>query len=715
MIVPFLAFALVAPGAPGTPAVPSLLAPQKSPNVLFDDQGDRGLFAVGHDYKMIFGRAGVLFVPKLGMRAPYDMPLEFPATDGAKARRENDRVSIDHGAYREEYDLAPDGVEQRFVLPSRLATPVFRVPMRTELEFHGRDADGLRFEASGIAKVSYGDATLVDARGRRCTTLPRFEDDAIEFDIPEEFFAGCTYPLTIDPLIKTFSIDGGSDDVENPDVAYSSSANVYLVVYEEVFAIFDRDIKSRRFDADGNLLEETILDASTDTTFDPHVAHSAGEFLIVWRNVTPIFSFNRIKGRSRHAATTSMGATFDISGGLSQEELFPDVGGSEGSTPRFCATWQGKSTALDSVFALQCTASGVVGGLHTFSGGRHHPQITQSAGAAGRWAIVFEDQALSGDNDVEIVTIDLASGVESAGPLAVAASSLDESAPDVAGDGTDFFAVLRRDNGAGTGDVVGQHFQFSSGLKKIGSLVDVSALASPPHAASDQSSPAITYDGCRYTVGYVEGNTAASPGDVFASSFLASSTSSALTFSQSRVDLGNTTGDDDMLSLASRGSSDGSFEVLAAWTRTTPGVTPDIVGAIYQSLGPGGVTTVQTGCGTPEPTLFTGASVPALGGEFSLLALDFTSALMVVGLPTNLNLCPGQGGCKLGATPIAIVPIPSGAILPFTIPCEPALLGVSVAMEGVDLVPPNAPGASCGPPKFTQRFRTSDTVILRFQ
>ena len=71
-----------------------------------------------------------------------------------------------------------------------------------------------------------------------------------------------------------------------PDVAYNSSYDEYLVVFEYAFSSTDHDIHARRVSADGTLVGTTDLSTAFSTAWqsNPSVAYSAAanEYLVVY-------------------------------------------------------------------------------------------------------------------------------------------------------------------------------------------------------------------------------------------------------------------------------------------------------------------------------------------------------------------------------------------------------------------------------------------------
>jgi len=69
----------------------------------------------------------------------------------------------------------------------------------------------------------------------------------------------------------------------NPQLAYNSSANEYLAVWEYEYAADDHDIVARRVASDGSLLGSVIeIGTSLNHEINPQVAYAPATYLVVW-------------------------------------------------------------------------------------------------------------------------------------------------------------------------------------------------------------------------------------------------------------------------------------------------------------------------------------------------------------------------------------------------------------------------------------------------
>src|SRR5690606_14876627 len=140
--------------------------------VLYGRVENGELWALADTYKAGFTPNGFTYVPFLGSSAPCNYPVHFVLravrvgsvdlafAPEARVRRTGDRVILERGAVREIYDLAPQQVEQTFVVDAGLAGDVeIELAVVSDLT---EDAErvGLMF-CNHLGGVEYGTAFLV--------------------------------------------------------------------------------------------------------------------------------------------------------------------------------------------------------------------------------------------------------------------------------------------------------------------------------------------------------------------------------------------------------------------------------------------------------------------------------------------------------------------------------------------------------------------------
>jgi hypothetical protein len=343
--------------------------------VQFDEPGDGALWARGRTYKASFAPAGATYIPFLGSRAPRNCRVRF-ALEGARlgqldllpARavvpaREGNTVRYDRGALVEEYELGLDTVEQRFVfgrLPAR-GDLVVRLGVATELSLT-RAEDGLRF-GNEAGRVLYGRATALDEAGSRVEVACGLEAGVLELRVPAGFLAGARGAVTIDPIISVFTTE--TWQYRPSDVAFDVSSNQYLIVTEFHFSETDHDVYASLCEADGTLVPNSLrpIDLSEDFWGDAKVANNnlANQFLVV--AVRLVDGVSKIWGRTRQAGSAEMGSRFQISVGLSVDDVTPDVGGDPSLSPPtyYCVTWGRQAGSSSDIWARLVGPDGTLG------------------------------------------------------------------------------------------------------------------------------------------------------------------------------------------------------------------------------------------------------------------------------------------------------------------------------------------------------------------
>ncbi len=728
MILPLLLLSAFASTVDPTPPIPFALGGLHS--VLHDRGEDGTRYAIGDTYKMSFDASGASYLPRFGARAEMDLPLHF-AFDGAprSITRNGDRVVLERDSFTEIYDLGLDSVEQSFRIYARPQDGdlTFRIPLATELGAIESKSGGLRFGREDLGEVHYGDATILDAKNRRVLASSRRVDGAIEIVVPDAFLDRAAFPIVIDPVIQTFAIDTGTDDMRNPDVAYSPSNNVFVVVYERVQSATDTDLLQQRFDLPGNLIEQIAFAASTANERDPAIAYASGNFLTAWRNTTTgLFGVTRIKARSRASASTTLGATFDVSSLADNSESEPDVGAtSQGTAFPFLVTFTHVNTSITGIDQSAVVAQPADSASISATRSEHfsnsfdyfaHARVTQQIRFGGRWLVAYEseDNPLIGPPELDLLgfLIDPATGALDGVTFAICdLPNDDDNSPDVGGDGVDLLVAWNSRSPGQDSDLLGQRYRYDGSLTPLGGIFSLSDLDHDGPDALDQQEPEVGFDGSRFVVTYRESAVGSTNTDIAASTYFVSGSGpfNGVQFAlEKRVAIAKTSKVELEPAITSCGFDQAGLHFIA-WTQEVTATNRDVNGALFSSLGAGAdAVTVQTGCGSPEPGLIT-SNQAVIGGSYQFATSNTTNPLLFIGLPTNLPLCASQAGCALGVSPLSIVPAPP--FVATTIPADPALLGVTFALQVIDLLPANAVGSLCGPPKYTQKFRVSDTRV----
>jgi len=338
---------------PETPA----FATARDPRTHFqiETHGDGQVWVFGGTYKANFGREGATYVPSFGSTAPRNFPVTFRMDavtvggDSQNLRRDaapaltGQTVEYRRGPCTERYDVTLGQVEQSFVFDTLPAAGDLVVELAVDSElFPTEAANGLAFVGEH-GRVDYSRAVAIDAKGRRQGLATTFVGGEVHIVVPEAFLATAAMPLVIDPVITTWTPNGGATDDFQADIAYDASNNRFLVVYERAFSGTDHDVWGELFDpSTGTPIAGSgaYVDFTTSYWETPRCANNrlASQFLVVaTRRGAP----NEIWGRTREAEDTTQGAQFQVSSN-SGAKLNPDVGGDPelvGPT-YYCVVWE---------------------------------------------------------------------------------------------------------------------------------------------------------------------------------------------------------------------------------------------------------------------------------------------------------------------------------------------------------------------------------------
>ena len=512
--------------------------------------------------------------------------LEFDSA--AVPIQEGQRITYDRGSLAEVYDLLPNGIEQSFVFSSLPAGGDVAIRIAVETSLCGRETGaGLSFESNGENSVRYGDTRIVDAAGRRLVQKSRLDGSDIVLRVPRAFLASASFPLVVDPLISILSVDAGVDICSHPDVAFDASTSHWLVAYEQA-AGNEGDIISRRYDINGVLLEEVAVDISGDDTVTPSVANNStsNQFLIVWTKLPGFLGLTqKIRGRTRAAASTSQGAIFNVTT-TSANEKFPRVGGSPNAgDSKYLVVWQSSFyTDGGDIHARTVSTSAALGpvlDIQTDTGFSFDPAVTKSCGPGGIWGIAYSNSPLLGGE----IPVKLAF-VSKNGSLIATELDADLSGnhrvgfqAEIAGDGR-VFAAIWSEPLVSNSVMIGSFFAFQSGLLSgLAGTRNLTAFEPGANATLNHASGGIETDGLRFTYCYFEQRANSSDNDVFAATI----DPITAAFSEGHVSLGASLFQDSLLALASTFGSGAALpsRCFAAWTRQPSGADFDVTGALY--------------------------------------------------------------------------------------------------------------------------------------
>ncbi|MEZ5965510.1 MAG: hypothetical protein R3F56_16875 [Planctomycetota bacterium] len=727
------------------------------PNLVFWDTPTAGeIWAAAAPYKVRFASGTATYVPFLGSDAPRSYPLDLRlarVTVGGQPvalapaptpERHGQRVVFDHGSVQVWYDVTSEGIEQSFAfhdLP-RSGEIVIGIVAATDLE-PGPADEHVRF-ANARGGVTYGKATAVDARGRRLTVERSVHHGQIEIRVPDEFVRTAALPLVVDPFVGTYAVvTGNSRTLREPDIAAGYSGPIIegaLVTCELVFSATDSDVYSYELDENGAVIAGSVatIDITTNSWQAPRVASTltpdvfATRYLVVAQWSANGASPYSIRGRTRLGGSTTMGNPFVISSpGVpnSGDKIRPDVSGMRVTGPDtlFTVVWERVYTTTDhDVHARQVSADvdpvlRGTGEILVDNAGTYEetPRISRDVGRLeplARAMVVYRRRTTSGtDIRGRLVRPD---GAMEAG-FSVATGDALQSHPCVTqqtkpdGFGNILYLVAWRQgyitDGGDTGDI------------KVALCRHPGATVSPvrllhqieggTHGSWDQGQPCVASDGCRFVVCYTEDFQNTGDLDVRATTLHVFGTA------PTAYDFGVTEG---RVQVAYRGTAEDQGAVCArsywlssprtenrycfAWADANGTAANEVRARLYDGFATGGgITHMPTACG--DPTYFgvdPYRSTFSIGGTISLTGNGRSVPLIGTPISPPIPIC-SPSSCRLGVNIVGQLPPPL-LVTDVAIPCDPNLIGQSIALQAV----------LAGGPCFNA-ISVSDTAVITFR
>ncbi len=213
---------------------------------------------------------------------------------GAASRAELDaegRLQVQRAGAIEQLTTTPEGLEHAYRFETR---PAGDGDLEVRLRVHGArsvgTADGAhRFRANASsAELTYGEATWVDARGKRTPMQVRADSSAdLLLVVDAATVASSAWPAVIDPIVSVrfglnTMVPGQTDwRADDADVAFDGTN--YLVIWVD-----NRDIGSPLFGVDGARVspDGTVLDTAgfrildTSTASRPSVSFDGTNFVV---------------------------------------------------------------------------------------------------------------------------------------------------------------------------------------------------------------------------------------------------------------------------------------------------------------------------------------------------------------------------------------------------------------------------------------------------
>jgi hypothetical protein len=590
--------------------------PKASPRVphdqlYFSDQEDGSPQVHGRTFKAEFTPGGATYIPFCGSAAPQNHPLTFRIdsiragnepvgfSDSVVATRDGQTVSYARGSVTESYALGVDSVEQKFVFSSLPANGDLELRLGVTSDMTASfDGAALLF-SSADGTVRYGAATVLDASGSSAPVQTELDGGAIVLRVPASFLATAVFPVTIDPVISTFSVSwqGLAYDDFAPSIAWDESYQIYCIVFEEVFSATDHDVIFTFEDAAGNPVWAGYTDTGlSDYWANPDVANNNqyDNFFVVAEVGLPGGGARAIHGRTLDANTAALGAdvlvsTTDVGG----EKINATIGGDPfgSGTVNYAVAWQRIFSAGfdDDIHYRYVTPAGVLVGAGTGmidnSGSTldRHPRISKSCGGGGVHHVVWQREVSPTNHDVYAAELDYQGNI-TIGSTAVVNGGGSETAP----------AASTRLDASGQWLLVWEYDYISD--RDIYASLMTGVTASPAIDLSyvessyrygtgtylqDQRHPAADSDGARFAVAYSESYaSSATDYDMYVSTL--DVINGLLELSEFHRNIAfSTTHEDYPRMCSTAGAGGGSWRTATVWSDTGGANQGDVEAALY--------------------------------------------------------------------------------------------------------------------------------------
>lgn len=669
------------------------------PELLVDEPGDGSVWARGRGYKAQIAPTGLQFLAARGAAEALAVDFatvavrigERPLPQAAPTLTyRSGSCQLDHGSFVENFALRPEGVEQSWVFAS--------LPQRGELTIDVAwastlpclpDRDGHCFRAEDGSAVRYGQATAIDAAGKRLAVRTQRVEDRLRIVVPQGFVAAAQLPLVVDPLVGPAVAVAASSSVQidQPDLAFDESTDRWLLVWNQQFSGSDWDVHARRLDRNLSANGAAFgLELTSAIWRRPRVANlrAAAQFLVVAQNGT---SSGTIVGRRVPATGAALAPqVLDADVNCSRPDVGGDPYGGSVGQARYNVVWS-RSSVVQSVTV---SPSGVLGAQRALTAPGFCGQAAISKGnREQRWLVAFVSIS-SGFEHVRVARINWNGDViQDGGNDSTFVANLTGTSPNIVVavsspnvDGR--FLVAWHDNG----DIWVRATEYAPvWLSPVHNLQVLEGSGASSAVVTRQ--PSVDTDGLRFAVAYAENVGAVGSGndDVFVSTL--SLTNTGLRVDEARVGVAVVSGFSDdtprvsspFASREARWTTLEDHGIAYAYSSLGASLTEGIEVRGYDGYAStGGFTTFASACGSP--VTLTASGVPALGRTVTFdVAPGSATAGFVFGMPDVIQLAP-ICSCILGVDGAILL----GTTLPVSIPANVSLVGEIVSCQGFSSV-----------------------------
>lgn len=395
------------------------------------DPAAYGVWAMGRSYKASF-HDGFVFYPRPGVaHGDHVYPLRYrlrgvscggvpvvglsaaPATEWSATR-----FSLRWPGITETYDVRPQGVEQSFVLaaPPALAGDL-RIVGSFDTELRATPVEGAHtalvfHDAEGQPLVRYGEATAIDARGRRQPVMTSFDGQQVTLQVDGAWLQQAAYPVVVDPLTTRIVLNRSMtffDRYWEVRLVQNPSTGQTMLIYGQSFGTSDLDILG--YVTTANFGSPTLVFSDIDgaTISVPgnvtYVAGAAKYALAMARQTSPGTSV-RVYLHASGNTTLNSGTALNLTPPTGERYGFPDIGGSSGNAALLVYEQSINNTTQEVLGRVVNASTASLGGafvLSTLSAGtalrRERPTVTAQANGSGSWITVWQEQDKTLVND----------------------------------------------------------------------------------------------------------------------------------------------------------------------------------------------------------------------------------------------------------------------------------------------------------------------------
>ncbi len=295
---------------------------------------------------------------------------------------------------------------------------------------------------------------------------------------------------------QPIDISTNTEEDSNPDVAYSSSGDFFVVVWDRYGS--PHNVFAKNVSSDGSQSYEYVISNGTWNESEPKIAYdpSGNTFLVVWLDSR---SGTTVYGLILDSTGTPSGSAFKIPSSTNECRK-ADVGSCNG---KFLVVWDENNPADPAYYEIKgrliSTSGSLLGTELTIADIgtsliRENPSVTKNSDS--KWLVVFEEDANAATTNIEGRFIN-SNGTYRTGIFTIANDAVDERNPAAAGFSNNYFVAYDYYTDVSNIDLKGQIFNsYGSASSSVFFIANTS---------EDEHGACIAYSGSKnlgYSVSY---------------------------------------------------------------------------------------------------------------------------------------------------------------------------------------------------------------------